>query len=143
LVEAALALPIMVMLVLSLIDFARIQQTRSRLQNAVTQATRFAVTGSRLVDADNPGLHLSREASIAALVRRLSGIAEIDTSEIEILTVKSDGRTVSGAGGPGEVVLVRVSHDVSVITPGLSLAFPGGRYRFTCSSRFRNEEFAA
>lgn len=143
LVEAALALPILVMLVLAVIDFARIHHTRSRVQNAVSQATRFAVTGNRLADADNPGLYLSREASIARLVRDISRIDEIDSGEIEILTVEPDGRTSPGAGGPGDVVLVRVSHDVEVLTPGLGRFFPAGRYHFTCTSRFRNEEFSA
>jgi len=140
-VEAALALPIMVGLVLSVIDFARIHHTRSRVQVAVSQATRFAVTGRQLADADNPGFLLSREASIARLVRQISHIDEIDTGDIEILTVESDGRMTAGAGGPGDVVLVRVTHDVKVFTPGLALIFPGGRYQFTCSARFRNEEF--
>lgn len=133
----------MVMLVLTVIDFARIHHTRSRVQNAVSQATRFAVTGNRLSDSDNPGLLLSREASIARLVREISRIEEIDTDEIEILTVAPDGSTEPGAGGPGDVVLVRVSHDVEVMTPGLARFFPGGLYRFSCTSRFRNEEFVA
>jgi len=133
----------MVVLSLAVIDFARIHHTRSRIQDAVSQATRFAVTGNRLADADNPGLRLSREASIARLVRQISRIDDIDAGEIEILTVKPDGRTTAGAGGPGDVVLVRVSHYVDVLTPGLTLVFPDGRYRFTCTARFRNEEFVA
>jgi len=142
-VEAALALPVMIMLVLAVIDFARIHHTRSRVQNAVSQATRFAITGNRLADDDNPGVLLSREASIAQLVREISRIDDIDPSEVEILTVKPDGRIIAGAGGPGDVIVVRVSHGVDVLTPGLDRVFPDRRYRFTCVSRFRNEEFVA
>lgn len=133
----------MVMLILALIDFARIHHTRSRIQNAVSQAARFAITGNRLADTDHPGSFLSREASIARLVRDISRIDAIDATEIEILTVEPDGRTSPGAGGPGDVVVVRVSHDVDVLTPVLGRVFPGGRYHFTCTSRFRNEEFRA
>jgi hypothetical protein len=133
----------MVMLVLAVIDFARIQHTRARVQNAVSQATRFAITGNRLADGDNPGVLLSREASIARLVRQISRIDEIDPREIEILTIEPDGSTTTGAGGPGDVVLVRVSHGVDLLTPGLANLFPNRRYLFTCTSRFRNEEFSA
>jgi hypothetical protein len=143
LVEAALAIPIVMMLVSSVIDYARIHHTRSRMQNAVSQATRFAITGNRLADDDNPGFFLTREASIARLVREISRIDDIDGDEIEVVTVEPDGRISPGAGGPGDVVLVRVTHEVAVLTPGLSRFFPGGRYRFTCTSRFRNEEFVA
>jgi hypothetical protein len=143
LVEAGLAIPVIVVLMLGVLDFARVHHTRSRLQNAVSQATRFAITGNRLSDEDNPGFYLTREDSILKLVKRVSGFRDIPASAVEIFTVNPDGSTRSGAGGPGDVVLVTVSYHVDVFTPGLALVFPGSTYRFSCTARFRNEEFVA
>lgn len=143
LVEAGLALPIIIILVLAVLDFARVHHTRSRLQNAVSQATRYAITGNKLSDEDNPGLYLTREDSILKLVKKISGLHDLDTGAVEILTVRPDGTTSVGAGKPGDVVLVTVSYHVDVFTPGLAVLFPGSSYRFSCTARFRNEEFVA
>lgn len=142
-VEAGLAIPVIVVLVLGVLDFARVHHTRSRLQNAVSQATRFAITGNKLGDADNPGLYLTREDSILRLVKKISGFSDINAGSVEIFTVNPDGSMRQGAGGPGDVVLVTVSYHVEVFTPGLALVFPGSTYRFSCTARFRNEEFVA
>lgn len=141
-VEAALALPVLLILILSIFDFARVHHTRTRLQDAVSQATRFAITGRQLSDPNNPGLMLSRKDSVVRVLRELSGIPDLDEDDVRISSVASDGVESVGPGGPGDVVIVEVSHSVEVLTPLLSIAFPDKKYRFQCVSRFRNEEFA-
>jgi len=141
-VETALALPVLIVLILSIFDFARIHHTRTRLQDAVSQATRFAITGRQLADPSRPGVMLSRKDSVLRVLRDLSGISDLTESDIKITSVGDNGVVSSGPGGPGDVVIVEVSYSVEVLTPVLSVWFPEKRYRFTCSSRFRNEEFA-
>ena len=141
-VEAALALPVLLVLILAIFDYARVHHTRTRLQDAVSQATRFAITGRQLGDPSNPGVMLTRKDSVMRVLRDLSGISDLDDSDVKITSIGDNGIESAGPGGPGDVVVVEVSYEVEVLTPGLSIAFPGKRYRFTCSSRFRNEEFA-
>lgn len=140
-VETALALPILLILILAIFDYARIHHTRTRMQDAVSQATRFAITGRELADPSRPGMMLSRKDSVLRLLRDLSGIGDLTESDVKITSVAENGVISSGPGGPGDVVIVEVSYSVEVLTPLLSIAFPDKRYRFTCSSRFRNEEF--
>ena len=141
-VEAALALPVLLILILSIFDFARIHHTRTRLQDAVSQATRFAITGRQLSDPSNPGVMLTRKDSMLRVLRELSGIADLDDGDVNITSVGTNGVESAGPGGPGDVVIVEVSYAVEVLTPILSVAFPDNQYRFRCTSRFRNEEFA-
>ena len=141
-VEAALALPVLLILILAIFDYARIHHTRTRLQDAVSQATRFAITGRQLADPGNPGVMLSRKDSVLRIVRDLSGIHDLDADNVKISSISGSGVESSGPGGPGDVVVVEVSYSLEVIAPFVSAAFPDKRYRFTCSSRFRNEEFS-
>ena len=138
-VETALALPVLLLLVLSIFDYARIHHTRTRLQDAVSQATRFAITGRQLADPSHPGFMLSRKDSVLHLVRNLSGISDLTESDVRITSVGDDGVVSSGPGGPGDVVIVEVSYSVEVLTPVLSVYFPDKRYSFTCSSTSRSE----
>jgi hypothetical protein len=105
----ALASTIFMMLVTGIFDFGRMHHLRSTLQHAVSQSTRFATTGNTVTDPDNPGQQLSREASIIHMIRQTSGIEDIDDDDIEMWTVNAAGDTSPGAGGPGDVVVVRVS----------------------------------
>jgi len=140
-VEAALALPVLLILILSIFDYARIHHTRTRLQDAVSQATRFAITGRQLSDPRNPGVMLTRKDSMLRVLRELSGIADLDEGNVTITSVGTNGVESVGPGGPGDVVIVEVSYAVEVLTPILAVAFPDNQYRFRCTSRFRNEEF--
>ena len=65
LVEAAIVTPLMLFLTFSIIDFATLFYAYLALENGVSQATRFAVTGNLLDDPDAPGSKLSRRDSIS------------------------------------------------------------------------------
>jgi hypothetical protein len=142
-VETAFASVFLVLLLTAITDFANMHYTRSTLQHAVSQATRFAVTGNTVVDPNDSSKRLSREASILHLVRKISGLTSFDEGDIEIYVVGADGGLTPGPGGPGDVIMVRASYRVDIVTPGLATLFPNGEYSFTCSTRFRNEEFTS
>ncbi|TFH21363.1 MAG: pilus assembly protein [Myxococcales bacterium] len=140
--ETALAATVFFAMVIGIIDFGRVQYYRSNLQHAVSQSTRFAVIGTSLKDPDAPGSAMSREASIAYLVRKISGLDDIDASDITIGAVRTDGTEVVGAGAGGDVITVTATYRVPLIAPLINLAFPGGLYEFTVRTSFRNEEFS-
>ena len=142
LVEAALVCVAFMMLMGSVLDLSNYLHTRSKIQHAVSQAARFAVTGKKLVDPDDSSASLSREASITHMVESFTGLA-FDPSQINIYTVEPDGSLRSGAGFGGDVILVRVDYDVELVTPGLAKLFPNGRARIRCSARFLSEQFTS
>jgi hypothetical protein len=136
----ALVSSIVMMLMSGVFDLANYFQTRSRIQFAVSQSARFAVTGNQVDDPNDPGSLLSREDSIIHMLQKVSGIG-FDSSQVTILTVEPDGSLTPGVGGPGDIVLVRVSYDLRVVTPGLNKIFDTGWAPIRCSTRYRNEEF--
>ena len=70
LVEAAILTPLMVFLTFSIVDFATVLYAYLALENGVSQATRFAVTGNVLDDPDSPGAKLSRRDTIITTMRK-------------------------------------------------------------------------
>ncbi len=140
--EMALVSSLVMMLMGGVFDLANYFQTRSRIQFAVSQAARFAVTGNQVTDPTDPGALLSREDSIMHMLGKVSGIP-FDATQVTILTVQPDGTLTPGAGGPGDIVLVRVNYDLNVVTPGVNKIFDSGTAPIRCSTRYRNEEFTS
>ena len=140
-VEAAVGGVIFFVLLIGIMDLARLQYFRVTLRHAVSQGTRFATTGQTMDDPANPGTPLSRDASIQREIERLSVGITVPHDPIQITARDGAGNVVNGSGGPGDVVTVSITYHAAVLTPLLRNAFPGGVYTFTCSSSFKNEEF--
>lgn len=138
--ETAVGAVLFMMVTIGILDFGRVLYYRSNLKHAVSQSTRFAITGNSLEDPDSPGHNLSREASIIRRIRELSGIEVLET-DVEIAAIDSAGHFHRGAGGPGDVVTVRVSHTVKLLAPYIDTVLPDGLLTFTSTTSFRNEEF--
>lgn len=135
-----MAAVLFMMVTVGILDFGRVLYYRSNLKHAVSQSARFAITGNSLDDPNSPGQRLTREASIISRIRQLSGMS-INTSDVEIAAIDSDGNFHRGAGGPGDVVTVRVSHTVKLLAPYIDTVLPDGLLTFTTTTSFRNEEF--
>lgn len=133
---------VLMFFIMATFDFAHMHYARSSLQHAVSQATRYAITGSTVADPNDKTKKLSREASIKYLVEKISGITDFSKEDIKIYVVQPNGTLVAGTGLPGEVIMVRASYRIPLITPGVAKLFPEGEYAFSCSTRFRNEEFS-
>jgi len=139
--EVAIATVILLAFVLGIVDFGRMHFCRSRLQYAVSQATRFAVVGSALPNPADPRQKLSRTESIIHLIRSLSGLPNLKTKDVKISSLDSSGKAAEGAGGPGDVVTVRAVYHVPLVAPFLAAAFDNHEYQFQVATSFRNEEF--
>jgi Flp pilus assembly protein TadG len=61
LVEAAIITPLLLMLTMAIVDFASVFYVYLALENGVSSATRYAVTGNLAEDPENEGEFLSRE----------------------------------------------------------------------------------
>ena len=60
LIEAAIVTPLLLLLTFSIVDFASMFYVYLALENGVSQATRFAVTGQTMADPNNPTTQLNR-----------------------------------------------------------------------------------
>jgi len=69
-IEAAIITPLLLLLTFSVVDFASIFYVYLALENGLSQATRFAVTGNKMDDPLNPGSKLNRADSIKMAMPR-------------------------------------------------------------------------
>jgi hypothetical protein len=84
---------------------------------------------------------MSRNDSIVYLVKSLSRLKDIESADISIKALDAAGQVSDGAGAAGDVVTVSATYRVPLVAPYLVGAFANGRYEFTCSTSYRNEEF--
>jgi hypothetical protein len=140
LVEAALITPLLLLLTLSIVDFASIFYVYLALENGVSQASRYGVTGSLMEDPDNPGEQLSREDSIKSAMRDATPTLTIDDEAITFSHIPSGGDDwVGGIGGPSEIAKVSVNYTWSLMTPLVRPFFDNGEINLTVESAMRNE----
>jgi len=125
---------------LAVFDFGRMFYYQSRLKYAVSQSTRFATTGNVLDDPNEPGSSLSRAQSIVVMIKQLSGFTGMADSDITIESLGASGAITPGAGGPGDVVSVTANYRIGLVAPYLSPLFDGGKWAFSATTTFRNEE---
>jgi hypothetical protein len=130
-IEFAMVIPIVALLFMGIFDFSRFFYTRLTLQHAVHEATRFAVTGGALDDAQ--GNAMTRAESIKSVITREATALDLDVDQLII--DPADG------GGPTEIVTVTGNFEFQFVTPGVSVFFPGGKYDFTVATSMKNEPF--
>ena len=131
LVEFALVLPLVLFLFFGVFEFGRFFFSRLTLQHAVSEATRFAVTGNVLPDTlGNP---MSRANSIISVIHK-----NAETLNLEVGQVTIDP---SDAGGPGDVVRVSANFTFQFMIPGYTAMFPDGQLEFSVSTAMKNEPF--
>jgi hypothetical protein len=132
-VEAALLTPLLLLLTFGIVDFAMLFTTYLALENGVSQASRYAVTGSLV-----PGL--SREASIMQAMRDATPTLTIADQAFTFSHMTVGGSTwIGGSGGPGEIAKVRVDYTFKFLTPLMRPFFTNGQIRLAVESAMKNE----
>jgi hypothetical protein len=141
LIEAALITPLLLMLTFGIMDFASMFYVYLALENGVSQATRFGVTGNLKDDPANPGTFLSRADSIKLAMRQATPTLTIPDSYFTFSHLPVGSSTwVGGVGGPGEVEKVTVNYTWSFLTPLIRPFFPSGQLAIQVDSSMKNEE---
>lgn len=139
-VEAAIVTPLLLLLTFSVVDFASMFYVYLALENGVSQATRYAVTGNQQDDPNKPGSKLSRVDSIKATMRSATPTLTIDDSAFSFSHLAVGGSTwLAGTGGPNEVEKVTINYTWTVMTPVLRPFFPDGKVQLTVDSSMKNE----
>jgi Flp pilus assembly protein TadG len=133
LLETALVLPLLLLVTFSIIEFGCLFYTYLALENGVSQATRYGVTGNQMAS-------LSRDDSIKATMRDATPTLTIPDGAFSFSHLPKGGSTwLAGAGGPGEVERVTVDYTWNVMTPLLWPFFSNGQYHIQVNSSMRNE----
>ena len=123
LIETAIGIVLLLLLTFSIVDAAMLFYTYLTLENGVTEATRFAVTGQQTSDPANPTTALSREDSIKRVMRSSTPGLEIPDREFRF---DADTRLVLsvvqlGAGGPNANKPVITQRHAAGMPTGASL----------------------
>ena len=128
LVEFALVLPVLLSLIFGIFEFGRLGFSHMTAKHAVSEATRYAITGRQLLDPDT-GEPIPRAETIKQVVRDNAGVFAIADS---IVIDPPDG------GGPEDLVTVSVSFKHRFFLPGLDEIVP---VDFTVRTAMKNEPF--
>ena len=132
LVEAALIIPLLLLLTFAMVDFGVLFYAYLALENGVSQATRYSVTGSQA-----PGL--TREESIKKVMRDETPTLTIADSAFSFSYLKSGGTWTAGVGGPSDVQKVTVTYKWTFMTPLIRPFFTNGELPLIVESSMKNE----
>jgi Flp pilus assembly protein TadG len=133
LIEGAIITPLMLLLTIGIFEFGALFYVFLSLQNGVSQATRFAITGNTIAGA-------SRIDSVKAAMRTTTPTLTIPDSSFSFSHLPSGGSAfVGGVGGPGEVEKVTVNYTWTFFTPLMRPFFPSGQMTMTVDSTMKNE----
>jgi Flp pilus assembly protein TadG len=142
LVEAALITPLLLLLTFSIADFASVFYVYLALENGISQATRYAITGNVMEDPDNEGEQLSREESIRLAMREATPTLTLDDDAFTFQYLPDGEETwVNGTGEPGDIVKARVDYTWNIMTPLIRPFFDGGQVQLRVESAMKNERF--
>lgn len=131
--EAAILTPLLLLLTLAIVDFSAILYVDLALENGVSQATRFGVTGA------TTGV-LSRTDSIKAAMRTATPTLTIGDEAFAFSHIPSGGAAfVGGTGGPDAIERVTVTYTWNLLTPLLRPFFANGRVTLQVASTMKNE----
>ena len=133
LVETAIGIVLLVLLSLSVVEAAMLFFAYLTLQNGVTAATRFGVTGQDPNDDDHPTRH---EDSIKRVMRDATGLT-LEDGEFTFYDITTQS---SGTGGPDDIIQVTVTHPLPLISLMVwPLVGNGGVITLRVSAMMRNE----
>jgi len=128
LAEFALAVPMLLLLVVGMVEFARGWMVKQVITNVAREGARLAVTPT------------STQAQVAARVDSLLTDVGINPSNANVTLTVCDG---TGCTGQADEVQVQVPYQFTLVAPVLNLVCGGGcplgTVNLTSTSRMRNE----
>ena len=133
LIEAALITPLLLFLTLSIVEFGALFYVYLALENGVTQATRYGVTGSQMGE-------LSRGESLKSAMRQATPTLTIFDEAFTFSHLPPGGTAwIGGPGGPDDVEKMTVDYTWTLLTPLLRPLFTDGQVHFRVESSRKNE----
>jgi hypothetical protein len=140
LLEAAVITPLLLILTLGLVDFASMFYVYLALENGVSQATRYAVTGNQMDDPNHAGQKLSQDDSIKAAMRLATPTLTISDAAFTFSHMAPGGSAwLGGSGGPSDVGKVAINYTWTPLTPILRPFLNNGQLIVRVESAMKNE----
>jgi Flp pilus assembly protein TadG len=138
LVEAALLTPLLLLVSFSIIEFGALFWVYLALENGVSQASRYAVTGQVV-----PGE--TREESIKIAMRDATPSLTIPDAAFTFTHLPASNPSstewVAGSGGPNDIGKVTITYTWDLYTPLIRPFFDDGRITFVVESAMKNEQY--
>jgi Flp pilus assembly protein TadG len=133
LIETAIVLPLLLLVTLAVVDFGALFYVDLALENGVSQAARYGVTGNVMTG-------LTREQSIMTTMRQATPTLTIADSAFAF-SYLAPGSSVwaSGPAPPGDIEMVTVNYTWKIITPLIQPFFKNGQINFTVQSSMQTE----
>lgn len=132
-IEAALIMPLLLAVTFAIMDFGTIFYAYLALENGVSMATRYGVTGGTEAG-------LSREASIEKAMRDNTPTLTIADGAFTFSHLAPGSATWSaGPGDPNDIERVKVTYMWPLLTPVLRPFFPSGIVTLNVESAMKNE----
>ncbi len=139
LIEAAIITPLFLLLTFSIVDFGGLFYAYLALENGVSLASRYGVTGQTMNDPMT-GAALNHEESLKLAMRQGTPTLTIDDSSFAFTHRPLGGGVwLAGPGGPGELEKVSVTYTWTFLTPLVGAFFPGGQVNLRVDSAMKNE----
>jgi Flp pilus assembly protein TadG len=136
LAEAGIIITLLIPITFAVMDFAGILYAFLAMQNGVTQATRYAITGNH--STDSSGAALSRDDSIRKAMRAATPGFTIGD---DAFTFYNLSKGTADSGGPNDVIRVTVAYNWQLFTPFLRPFFDGGYVGIHVASTMKNEPY--
>jgi Flp pilus assembly protein TadG len=131
--EAAIITPLVLLLTIGTMEFGSVFYVFLTLQNGVSQATRYAITGNAMEGA-------SRVDSIKTAMRQATPTLTIPDNAFSFSHIPQGGSGfVAGIGVPGAIERVTVDYTWTFMTPLMRPFFPSGAMTIRGDSTMRNE----
>jgi Flp pilus assembly protein TadG len=138
LIEAAIITPLLLLLTFSIVDFGSLFYVYLALENGVSEATRFGVTGNTMTDPS--GNAMTRQDSLMAAMRDATPTVTIPDSAFTFEHMSPGSSTwVAGTGQPNDIERLTVGYDWQLLTPLISPFFTGGAIHLQVQSAMKNE----
>jgi Flp pilus assembly protein TadG len=132
-VEAAFVTPLLLLLTFSIVDFASVFYVYLALENGLSQASRYGVTGQQIAGQ-------TREDSIKQAMRDATPTLTIDDDAFAFSHLPlGGGAWAGGMGGPNDIGKVTVNYTWTIMTPLIRPFFDGGQITLTVESAMKSE----
>jgi hypothetical protein len=132
-IEAAIITPLLLLVTFAITDFGAMLYVHAALQNGVSQASRYGVTGRAMGG-------LNRQQSIITAMRDNTPTLTLPDESFTFSHMRPGGAAwVNGIGGPEDVEKVTIDYTWQLMTPVLRPFFPGGQINFRVESTMKNE----
>ena len=132
------------LLTFSVVDAGLLFFAYLTLQNGVTEATRFAITGQQADDPSNPGNKLPRDETFMRMLTASTPGLTIEKKDVHFYDVTTKTDLGQGMGEPKDVIRVTVEHQWQMLSP-LLWPFVGnkGQFILRVSATMKNEPYTS